>query len=84
MRQFHTKLCIFHSNLLYRNYKYIITSLFREHNIKKFKTPVIITLEKDKEFIKKHYINDGFSDYLLKSDIDNELKRIMDRYYFYK
>ena len=53
-------------------------------NIKKFKTPVIITLEKDKEFIKKHYINDGFSDYLLKSDIDNELKRIMDRYYFYK
>ncbi len=53
-------------------------------NIKKFKTPVIITLEKDKEFIKKHYINDGFSDYLLKSDIDNELKRIMDRFYFYK
>lgn len=35
-------------------------------NIKKFKTPVIITLEKDKEFIKKHYINDGFSDYFLK------------------
>ena len=53
-------------------------------NIKKFKTPVIITLEKDKEFIKKHYINDGFSDYLLKSDIENEVKRIMDRYYFYK
>lgn len=49
---------------------------------KKFKTPVVIALEKDKEFIKKHYLDDGFSDYLLKNDIDNELKRIMNRFYY--
>lgn len=50
-------------------------------SIKKFKTPVVISLEKDKEFIKKHYIKDGFSDYFLKSDIDGEVKRIMNKFY---
>ena len=35
----------------------------------------------DKEFIKKHYIKDGFSDYFLKSDIDGEVKRIMNKFY---
>lgn len=43
---------------------------------KKFKTPVIIMLDKDTEFIKEHFLNDGFTDYLLKSDINNEIKRI--------
>ncbi len=53
----------------------------RLKKIKKFKIPVVITLEKDKEFIKKHYIKDGFSDYFLKNDIDNEIKRIMSKFY---
>lgn len=53
----------------------------RLSSIKKFKTPVVISLEKDKEFIKKHYIKDGFSDYFLKSDIDGEVKRIMNKFY---
>lgn len=53
----------------------------RLSSIKKFKTPVVISLEHDKEFIKKHYIKDGFSDYFLKSDIDGEVKRIMNKFY---
>lgn len=53
----------------------------RLSSIKKFKTPVVIALEHDKEFIKKHYIKDGFSDYFLKSDIDGEVKRIMNKFY---
>lgn len=50
-------------------------------SIKKFKIPVIITLEKDKDFIKDHYIEDGFADYLLKDDLENETIRIMKKYF---
>jgi len=45
-----------------------------------FDIPVIIMLNKDKESIKKHYLEDGFSDYLLTEDIENEIKRIIERY----
>lgn len=38
--------------------------------------PCIVMLEKGKERFKKHYIKDGFIDYILKEDIDNEINRI--------
>lgn len=40
----------------------------------------IIMLDKDKEHIKKHYLEDGFIDYLLLDDFDNEIKRIIEKY----
>ena len=48
--------------------------------ITKFKTPVIVTLEKGKEPIKEHYIEEGFKDYLLKEKIETETKRIKEEY----
>ena len=42
----------------------------------KFKIPVIIMIDKDVEFIKDHFVDDGFSDYIIKSDLKNELDRI--------
>ena len=44
--------------------------------IPKFNIPVYITIKKDKEFIKDHFIKDGFKDVLLESKIDDEVKRI--------
>ena len=41
--------------------------------------PAIIMLDEGKEHIKNHYIKDGFTDYILKSDIKNEIKRIIDK-----
>ena len=43
----------------------------------KFKTPVIVMLDSDTEFIKEHFVKDGFTDYLLKSDLGNEINRIL-------
>jgi len=43
---------------------------------KKFQIPVIIMLDKDTEFIKEHFIKDGFCDYILKSDLAEEVNRI--------
>ena len=37
-------------------------------------------LDSNKENIKKHYIEDGFNDYILLSDINNEIKRIIEKY----
>lgn len=48
--------------------------------IKKFNTPVVVMLNKEKEFIKEHYLDDGFSDYLLKDKMNNELERIANKY----
>ena len=42
--------------------------------------PVIIMLGEDKENIKEHYLNDGFSDYILLDNLENELDRIIERY----
>ena len=38
--------------------------------------PAIIMLDEGKEHIKNHYIKDGFIDYILKSNIKNEIKRV--------
>ena len=45
----------------------------KENN--KFKTPIIIILDKNKESIKEHYLNDGFNDYILKENINEELDK---------
>ena len=49
-------------------------------NINKFNTPCIVMLNNNKEQIKEHYIEDGFSDYIMINDLKNELKRIIDKY----
>lgn len=41
-----------------------------------FKTDVIVLLDKNKDFIKEHFLEDGFKDYLLKSDLTKEVERI--------
>ena len=47
---------------------------------KKFQTPIIIMIEKDKEFIKKHFIKDGFTDCIVMDDNLNDFKKIVDKY----
>ncbi len=45
-----------------------------------FKTPVIIMLGEDKDHIKDHYLDDGFSDYILLDNLESELDRIIEKY----
>ena len=47
---------------------------------KSFNVPVIIMLNQNKENIKDHYIKDGFTDYVLISNIKEDLERIIDKY----
>lgn len=44
--------------------------------IKGFHTPVIILLNKDKMSIKEHYLKDGFVDYILVDNLNDEIKKI--------
>lgn len=44
---------------------------------KKFKVPVVAMLEKDKEHFKKYYLDDGFSDIVLKEDITDEIEKVI-------
>ena len=44
-----------------------------------FKIPTVVLLDKSKESIKEHYIKDGFTDYLLLSNINEEIKKL-DKY----
>ena len=48
--------------------------------IDNFKIPTIVILGNNGEQIKKHYLNDGFSDYLLLNDFEAEINRIIDKY----
>ena len=52
--------------------------LLKEQN--DFDIPVIVLLKDDKEQIKEQFIKDGFADYILISDLKNEIKRIIDKY----
>ncbi len=47
---------------------------------KKFKTPVVIIIEKNQEFIKDHFIKDGFSDVIIRENIDNDLPKVINKY----
>ena len=54
--------------------------VFKElKEIKGYKTPTVVLLDKSKESIKEHYIKDGFTDYLLLSNINEEIKKL-DKY----
>ena len=45
-----------------------------------FNIPTIVMLNKDKEHIKEHYLDDGFSDYIILDKLDSELDQIMKKY----
>lgn len=47
---------------------------------KKFNIPVVIMINKDKEFIKKHFTDDGFSDCIVYDNLENDLKKICEKY----
>ena len=47
--------------------------------IKGYKTPTVVLLEDNKTSIKEHYIKDGFTEYLLLSNINEEIKKL-DKY----
>ena len=49
-------------------------------SIDKFKIPVIIMINREKEFIKDEFIKDGFSDYIVYEKIDNDMDRVMKKY----
>lgn len=38
--------------------------------------PIYIMLNKNKDFMKEHYIEDGFANYIIKDNIEEELKKI--------
>lgn len=42
----------------------------------KTKKPIIIMIDKNKEFMSEHYIEDGFTNYVIKQNIEEELKKI--------
>ncbi len=48
--------------------------------LKGFDTPVITVLGKNKENIKHHYLEDGFADYILADNLEDELIRIINKY----
>lgn len=48
--------------------------------IPKFKIPVVILLDKNKEAIKGYYINDGFSDYILTENLNSEIDKVVKKY----
>jgi len=49
-------------------------------SFKKFNVPVVIIINKDKNFIKEHFIKDGFSDVIILDSFDSDIKRIYDKY----
>ena len=59
-----------------------LPTLKKLKELKKFNIPVIVMLEKEKDFIKKHYIEDGFTDYILKNNLEKELDKIINKYMY--
>ena len=58
---------------------YSILQKLKENN--KFKIPVIILINKNNEFIKDHFLKDGFSDVIVREDLDKDLPRIISKYF---
>ena len=46
----------------------------------KFKTPVIIAIDKEKEFIKDHFIKDGFKDCIILNDDKKQMSDILSKH----
>lgn len=47
---------------------------------RKFNVPVVVMIDDNKEFIKLHYLQDGFADCIMKSKLESELERIIKRF----
>ena len=47
---------------------------------KKFNIPVVVMIDDNKEFIRLHYLQDGFADCIMKSKLESEIDRIMKRF----
>lgn len=47
---------------------------------KGFNVPTIVMLNKNKESLKEHYVEDGFNDYLRKENLEEEFDRIIKKY----
>lgn len=47
---------------------------------KGFSVPSVVMLNKNKESLKEHYVEDGFSDYLRKENMEEEFDRIIKKY----
>lgn len=45
-----------------------------------FKIPTIVMLKKDKESIKKHYVEDGFDGYIRKESLEEDFDKIIKKY----
>lgn len=58
------------------NLKSAFDTLHELKKIKKFNIPVIVTLEENKKFLKEKYLEDGFTDYVLKDNLDEEIKKV--------
>ena len=54
-----------------------LTVLRELHKNPSFNIPVIVMINDNKEFIKKHYLKDGFTDIIKKSDLKKELDRVL-------
>ena len=57
-----------------------LATLQELQKLKDFDTPVIVMLNESKDSIKEHYIKDGFADYLLTDDVEEEIIRIIEKY----
>ena len=56
-----------------------LSTLKAMQKIKGFNTPCIVMLNESKKALAKHYIEDGFSDYIINEDIDS-LNKIIEKY----
>ena len=56
-----------------------LSTLKEMQKIKGFNTPCVIMLKESKKGLAKHYIEDGFSNYLINEDIDS-LNKILEKY----
>lgn len=57
-----------------------LATLQELQKLKGFDMPVIVMLNSSKDSIKEHYIEDGFADYLLTDNLEEEINRIIDKY----
>ena len=47
---------------------------------KEFNTPTVVMLRKEKESLTKHYLNDGFDNYIIKEDIEKDFNKVIKKY----
>jgi len=58
-----------------------LTTLKKIKEIKKdFKVPIIVMLKQEKESLSKHYLEDGFKDFIKKDMLEQEFDRIIKKY----